>query len=395
MTPARLPVPRHAVPLDPPEVWRAIATLAGRRADPAQVAAFEERFARYLGARAVLGVASGRRAFALGLRALGLKTGSRIGLPAYCFQALVRVVEAYGHEPVFLPIDPGALALDPEGVVAHAGRLDAVTLIQPFGQVADVFGVVEACEERGIPLIEDASQSTGAAMGGRQVGTFGRLGVFSMVSGKNLHGFGGGALVTDDEVLRERAAALAGPPVDRGMPATFRGELVRAFLSSRSGFVLGPYPALRTLAAVAPGRFAALFDEADAPFDAHDPLRRMAPEQAALAILNLQRLDERNLRRRLLARRLRHALGGVGGLTLQAIDPRAIHTFNAFPVRVADGLRFARALLRHGVDVRRDYMTWYGGPPAFPEDVVYLPCHPGMTEDDVDHVAQAVQAVLA
>lgn len=387
-----LPIPRHIIPLDMREVALATRLAAGFQPGEQALAQFTDAVARRLGVAHVVPVASGRRALALALHALQLRPGARIGVPTYCFPALVRVFEAYGYQPVFLPISADTLAIDADALRPLVSSLDAVLGIQPFGQIAGVPEAAAVCAQAGVPLIEDASQSTGALRDGRAAGAWGRVSVFSMVDGKNLQAFGGGLLATDDAALADRARARLGP-AEGSVAADFRAGLIRATLSSRVPFAAGPWPALRARAAVDPAGFDAMFDEPDAPFDAADPLRAMSPARAAFALLNLQRLDERNLRRREVARLLFAGLDGVDGLHLQR-PGAGTHTYNAFPVRVRDGAVFARRLMRFGVDVRRDYMVWFTPDRAFDEDVVYLPSHPGMDEPDARRVIDAVRSVL-
>jgi dTDP-4-amino-4,6-dideoxygalactose transaminase len=387
-----LPIPRHIIPMDLPEVALAARLAAGSSPGEDALVRFTDAVGRRLGVPHVVPIASGRRALALALHALQLKPGARVGVPTYCFPALVRVFEAYGYQPVFVPIGADTLAIDPDGLRRVVASLDAVMGIEPFGQICGVPDCESICDEAGVPLIEDASQSTGAIRDGRPAGSWGRVGVFSMVDGKNLQAFGGGLLTTHDADLAARARARLGP-TEGSVAADFRGGLARAALSARVPFAAGPWPALRARASLDPDGFDTMFDEPDAPFDAADPLRAMSPARAAFALLNLQRLDERNLRRREVARLLFAGLDGVDGLSLQRPGP-GTHTYNAFPVRVRDGATFARRLMRFGVDVRRDYMAWFTPDRAFDEDVVYLPSHPGMDEADARRVVAAVRSVL-
>lgn len=385
------PIPRHVIPLEADEIALAARLAAGGHARPGGRDTLVAALQRRLGVEHVVPVASGRRALALALHALDLPGRARVGVPSYCFPALVRVIEAYDHIPVFLPCSPTTLTLDPDALATRVFHLDAVLGIQPFGQATGIPECADVCRGAGVPLIEDASQSTGAERDGRAVGSFGAVSVFSMVDGKNLHAFGGGLLATSDARIAARATARLGPP-EGPLASDFRTGLVRALASSPRPFAVGAYPALRLRAALDPSGFDAMFDEPDAPFDPDDPLRTMSDDRCAFAVLNLHHLDDRNQRRRTVARVLRDGLQDQPGLTLQDPGP-GTHTYNAFPVRVADGAKFARALLSHGVDIRRDYMVWFDER-AFDDEVVYLPSHPAMTTDDAQRVVEVVRAVL-
>jgi dTDP-4-amino-4,6-dideoxygalactose transaminase len=387
-----LPIPRHNVVFGRHELRVALRYLSGAEFAQNEGAFFESEVAEYLGANQVVAIDSGRKAFALALRALGLKAGDRVLLPEYCFYALVAVVEGLGMEPVFSPIDPDTLALD----VQAAGRLldgvKAVALIQPFGQGVSCAALRKSCAGAGVALIEDASQSTGAVVGGRHVGTLGHVGVFSMVSGKNLHGFGGGMLVTDDRDLARRARALLEPSPQPAAKTRelFRSNLLRAGLTTNLGFAFGAYPACLLLSELAPERYEASFHEARAKYRADTGIYPIAEPQAAMARVGLRLLDRRNARRRRNAQYLRGCLTGIKEIKFQSVDPLGIHTFNAFPILIEKARHFARHLLRHGIDIRRDYMTWYAEP-RFSEDVVYLPNHPGLRVRQMKHIGRVTR----
>ncbi len=394
----RLPIPRHHIALDRDELRLGVG-LAGRgRAPPGSRAAFEIAVARAFGAERAVAVESGRTALCLALQALDLAAGAVVVLPQYCFFSVVGVVEAMGLTPRFAPVDADTFTLD---VVALAGALDGaacLVIVHPFGQAASVDRIAAICAEADVPLVEDASQSTGASLEGKSVGSFGAYGVFSLVSGKNLQTFGGGLVVAADPARAARLDVLT-----RGLQEAdedrarqlLRSSLPRWLLATRVGFAVAGWPGFVLIDALAPARLDQLFHEERRSFDPNERIRRLSDAQGALGLLGLERLDLRNSRRRHSAQRLLDGLGGVPGLALQHPDPRASHTWNAVPVRVADGDGLARRLLRAGVDVRKDYMDHYGAGRAFSEDVIYVPNHTAMTEADIDRVIAAVRAAIA
>lgn len=373
------------------------AHLAGRGQPAGGRERFERALAQHLGVSLVRTVASGRQALAMALRALQLPAGARVGLPRYCFYSLVGVVEALGLRPVFVPIDPGSLAMDPGALGQVVHELNGLVFIHPFGQLGPVTEIADRCREAGIPLVEDASQSTGASLQGRQAGSFGDLGVLSLVSGKNLQTFGGGVVATSNAELGARLDQQyerTAPPDPAGTRAAFRVGLLRWGLSTRAGFRFVAFPAFLALSELAQGRYASMMDEQRVPFPADSTVRRLSDVQGEYGCLDLEQLRTRNDARRRNALRLVGLLDGVDGIQLQRFSQRAVNTFNAVPARVTDGPGFARGLLRRGVDTRFDYMEWFGGDRDFDEDVVYLPGHPALTARDVDRVGAAARDVL-
>lgn len=393
----RRPISRHNVNITRAQLRLLLGHLAGAPRPSGGRDRFERRLARYLDVSHVTTVASGRAALALSLRVLGLPPGGLVGLPRYCFYSLVGVVRALGLRPVFVSVEPGTLAMDPEALSAVVGDLCCVILIHPFGQLAPVLEVASVCRGAGVPLVEDASQSTGATLEGRQAGSFGRVGVLSLVSGKNLQTFGGGVVATDDTSLDARLTELIArsAPTESGHTrAAFRSGLTRWALSAGPGFRIGTLPMLVALSELSEDRYAALLREEKRPFDAGAQLKRLADVQGEYGCLDLEQLERRNAVRRRNAAQLAEDLDGMSGIQLQRLQRHALNTFNAVAVRVTDGTGFARELLRRGVDTRLDYMEWFGGARDFHEDVVYLPNHPGLEPRDVARVVEAVRAVL-
>jgi dTDP-4-amino-4,6-dideoxygalactose transaminase len=170
-----------------------------------EVAAFEEEAARFLGAGHAVGVANGTDALVLVLDALGVGPGDEVICPAFTFYATAESVARRGATPVFADIDPLTLNLDPADVAAKlTGRTKAVLPVHLFGRPLDV-GLLAG----GAPVVEDAAQAFGAAVGGRRAGSLAAAATFSFYPTKNLFGLGDGGLVTTgDEALHERVRLL-------------------------------------------------------------------------------------------------------------------------------------------------------------------------------------------
>lgn len=391
-----LPVGRHNIDLTAREVRLLAAAAAGRREPAGGRVRFQRAFGDLVGVRHVFALESARVALATLLAALGLPPGARVVVPALTFYTLPQVVAALGLEVVPAPIDPARLCLDPGELEPLLPGAAAVLLIHPFGQVADVLAVRAACQRRGVPLIEEASQSTGAMLDGVRVGAFGLASCFSLVHGKNLQTFGGGLLATDDDALAERVrGCLAGAaePRQEWVRARLRGGLLQWAAATRPGFAAAWLPLLAA-SETDRARLDAAFAEERPAFD---PGRRpvlLSEAQGALGVLQIAELDRRNLRRAENAAVLLAALEGAPGITLPTCDPRAHNTFNAVAVRVLGGARaLARRLLRRGIDVRDDYMDWIGERPQGFGELLYLPNHPGLSEADMRRVARVVRGL--
>ena len=342
----------------------------------------------------VAALGSSREALLLLLRALELPEGARVVVPAYTFYTVPAVVEALGLTVVPAPIEPEGYGLDPAGLAPLLDGASAVIVIHPFGQVARIEELRTLCSEAGVPLVEDGSQATGAAVGGTRVGAFGTASTFSLVHGKNLQTFGGGLLATSDEGLIERlevlleGAVAPDPEVVRGK---LRGGLVNWALATRPAFAGLVFPPLLVASELARGRLDASFAEHRAPLDADRPPTRLSDDQGHLGCLGLEALDGRNQRRADNATRLLSLLQGTPGLGLPKVDPVATNTYNAVAVRTEDARRLAKSLLRRGIDTRDDYMDWLTEPPAGFGEVLYLPSHPALGPRDMERLARVVR----
>jgi len=169
-----------------------------------EVEAFEARCASYLGVRHAIGVSSGSDALVLALRALGVGPGDEVICPVYTFFATAGSIVRAGAVPVFADIEPRGFNLDPAEVERLVSpRTRAIVPVHLFGRCADVTAIRAVTS---VPVVEDAAQAIGAALGERRAGSLGEMGCFSFFPSKSLGGFGDGGLVTtSDDALAARA----------------------------------------------------------------------------------------------------------------------------------------------------------------------------------------------
>lgn len=173
---------------------------------------FEAGFARHLGVDAehTLFINSCTAGLFLAVELLGLGAGDEVVLPSVSFVAAANAVAASGAVPVFCEVDPHTLNPTAEQIeAAVTERTRAVVVLHYGGRPGDIERIALRCRERGIPLIEDAACAVASRVGGRAVGTFGDIAVWSFDAMKILVTGDGGMLYVKDPELARRARRLA------------------------------------------------------------------------------------------------------------------------------------------------------------------------------------------
>ncbi|MCM8820941.1 MAG: DegT/DnrJ/EryC1/StrS family aminotransferase [Candidatus Omnitrophica bacterium] len=170
-----------------------------------KVKQFEEEFASYVGSRYALGVSSGSAALKVALESLNLPKGKEVIAPCFTFVATIEAIEEAGLKPVLCEIDH-SLNISPEDIKKKITK-DTVAImpVHMMGCSAKMDEILQIAKERGIFVIEDACQATGASFKGKKVGTFGEMGAFSFDYVKVMTTGEGGMVVTDNEELYKQA----------------------------------------------------------------------------------------------------------------------------------------------------------------------------------------------
>ncbi|WP_413870297.1 DegT/DnrJ/EryC1/StrS family aminotransferase, partial [Albidovulum sp.] len=170
----------------------------------------EAEFAEYMGVRYALAVSSCSAALFLALRALDLRPGARVLIPAFTFAAVPSAVIHANCVPVLVEVGEDLrIDLDDFRARLDAGA-EAVLISHMRGHTSDMDVIMAESDARGIPVIEDAAHSLGTRWNGRKIGTIGRIGCFSFQSYKLVNAGEGGMFVTDDPELAARAIIMSG-----------------------------------------------------------------------------------------------------------------------------------------------------------------------------------------
>lgn len=332
-----------------------------------ECAAFEQEFARYIGAAHGVSVASGTDALQLALMACDIGAGDGVVTVANGSVATAAAIELAGADPIFVDVDPRTFTMRAdllEEVLtkpAHA-RIRAVVPVHLYGCPAPMKDITRVAHQYGARIVEDCAQSHGASLHGRMTGTFGDVAAFSFYPTKNLGALGdGGMLTTNSQEIARRAQRLK----QYGWQQRYVSE----------------EPGINS---------------------------RMDEIQAAVLRTKLQGLDSRNRRRRSNADRLTEALKG-SRLILPTAPQDAKHVYHQYVVLVSDRERFRDHLLTAGIESGVHYPVPIHRQPAYrdriragagglavteslAQEVVSLPIHPYLTEADLDRISLACRS---
>ncbi|BCW36885.1 aminotransferase DegT [Arthrobacter sp. StoSoilA2] len=201
------------------------AVLAsGQLAQGSEVASFEQEFSQVLlDGRAAVAVNSGTSGLHLGLLAAGIGAGDEVIVPSFTFAATANSVALTGATPVFADVDPDYYTLDPASVEAKiTDRTAAIMPVHLYGHPFNVDAIGALAAKHGVKVFEDAAQAHGAAVNGRKVGTFGDFAMFSLYPTKNMTSGEGGMVSTGLADVERRLRLLR----NQGMERQYENELV-------------------------------------------------------------------------------------------------------------------------------------------------------------------------
>ncbi|HOO26845.1 MAG TPA: DegT/DnrJ/EryC1/StrS family aminotransferase [Lachnospiraceae bacterium] len=174
---------------------------------------FEKEFAAYLGDGCyAAALSAGTAAIHLALIICGVKRDDIVFGSSLTFAATVNPITYIGAKPVFIDSETDTWNMDPkalEKAFSLYPSVKAVISANLYGTPAKLDEISCICKKHGVPFIEDAAESLGAAVNGKQTGLFGDIGIFSFNGNKIITTSGGGMLVSRDESIVRRARFLA------------------------------------------------------------------------------------------------------------------------------------------------------------------------------------------
>jgi perosamine synthetase len=329
---------------------------SGMLAQGPEVAAFEHEFSAVVGGRECVAVNSGTSALHMMFLAAGIGPGDEVIVPSFSFAATANAVALTGATPVFADIEPASFNLSPAAVEAViTPRTRGVMPVHLYGHPADMKAITALAERHGILVFEDAAQAHAASIDGVPVGAWSLAAAFSFYPTKNMTSGEGGIVSTPDAALARSVRVLR----NQGMERRYENEVV--------GFNT-----------------------------------RMTDLHAAIGRVQLTKLAGWTARRQANAAFLTEHLEGV---VTPPVTDGAVHVWHQYTIRVPDDRDgFAEALTGRGVGNGVYYPTPIHRLPSFelsldlPEteratrEVLSLPVHPSLTDDDLHTIVEAVNA---
>ncbi len=368
MTLKMLDIERQRAAMEPALSQSVIAVLDhGRFINGPEVSELEEKLRDYVGVEHVIGCANGTDALQILMRAIGAGPGDAVFVPSLTYYATAEAVALIGATPIFVDVDMDTACMSASSLkaavdeVVAEGKLTprAIAPVDLFSLIPDYTALRAIADDHGMKVLIDAAQSFGTETPGGRAGRFGDAAGTSFYPSKSLGGYGdGGAMFTNDPEIAKVARAMANHGVYAGQ---------HHYVGTNS---------------------------------------RLDSMQAAILLHKLAIFDEELVKRRSIA--ARYAEGMAGHVTVP-VPPEGVDPCWAYYVIRSDNRdALAQHLETCGVPSVPYYKQAVHAQPAFegariapgglPNTEVYsaellcLPSHPYMTDDEVAQVIDAVRS---
>lgn len=322
---------------------------------------FEEQFAKMMQSKYCISCANGTDSLYIAMRALGIKPGDEVIVPAHSWISSSETVTQAGGKVVFCDTDIQTFTIDPAQIESKiTSRTVGIIPVHLFGQPADMDPIMKLAKKHNLWVLEDCAQAHLAKYKGQQVGTFGNVASFSFYPGKNLGAMGdAGAVITNDELIANQMAMIA------RHGGLSKGEHLMEGVNSRL-----------------------------------DGL------QAAILSIKLPYLSEWTHRRQRLASSFDHLLSNIKGLVLPDVSKDVEHVYHLYVIQHESRDLLAQHLKQHDIQTAINYpialpfLPAYGNLKHHPADfpnafhhqsrILSLPIYPEMTELQVGSMVDAI-----
>ncbi len=332
---------------------------SGMIAQGPKVEEFESAFAEYTGCEYAVAVNSGTAALHAALLAHGVGEGDEVITTSFSFIATANSILYTGAKPVFADIEPDTYNIDPEKILEKiTPDTKAIMPVHLYGHPAEMKAIMEIAGDRDLVVIEDTCQAHGAACSGKKVGSFG-TGAFSFYPTKNMTTGEGGMLTTNDRAVAKKARLVRA-----------HGSQTR-YLHECLGFNL-----------------------------------RMTDIAASIGLVQLGKLDGFTASRQKNAELLSTGLRKVPGVSAPGIKTGCTHVFHQYTIRaekrdelasflrekeIGTGIHYPMPIHKQPLYLELGYEDPLPVSEKAAEEVLSLPVHPGVTENDTQKIIEAIR----
>lgn len=341
---------------------------------------FEEHWAAYCGRRFGIAVSNGTAALQLAVLALDLKPGDEIILPTFTIISCATAVIYSGAVPVLVDADPRTWCMDVDQVRDQiTPRTKAILPVHIYGHPVNMDSLLDVAQQHGLAIIEDAAEAHGAEYASKRNGTtrwircgsFGEMSCFSFYANKLITTGEGGMILTDQPRLADRLRSLSN--------LCFQPD--RRFYHESLGYNY-----------------------------------RLTNLQAALAVSQIERMEEIVQKKRAMAASYTERLKEIAGIQLPVEESWARSVYWMYGIVLSDSIpmdavEFAAAMRKRGVETRPFFLGMHEQPVLQKRGLfagehypvaerlarhgLYLPSGLALTEDQITTVCNAVQDVLS
>jgi len=325
---------------------------------------FEQEAREYFGVKYAIGTHCCTHALHLACAALNLTSEDEVIVTAHSWVATAYAVSYTGAKCVFVDIDPITLCIDPRAIEqAITPKTKAIMLVHNFGIPADMDEIMDIANKNGLNVIEDAAPAMGAKYKGKLCGTIGDIGCISFQGAKIAVSQEGGLLLTDNETYYNKAKLLS---------SMGRTDRVAPFWSDEIGFqyTIGSLP-------------------------------------AAMATIQMRRIDELVANKRKIYSWYKDRLEGVHGITLvhEKENTFANYTYpsiwtNKYNMPIITALKELNIHCRPGFPSMNKFPPYNDNSPSLPctyafwHSGIVLPAAHNLVEEDIDYVCENLLKLL-
>jgi len=361
-------IPRTAIPISLEEIATIVKKICtGEVIEGNDIETFERNFVNYLGCKHAVSVNKGRTALTVSLEALNLKPGDEVIAPAFTCPIIFEAVLRSKLKLVLVDVNSGTFNIDLELMEkAVSSKSKVVIPVHMFGQPCDIEAIVEIANQHGLYVIEDVAQALGAKYMERKVGIFGDLSFFSFGPGKNITCGEGGIIGINNEEVVEKTFEMRSelPKPDMKDVLSIVKNIFAMYMFS-SPYLYGlvmervrektekeDNMTTQNLVRLVGGQQGVLYPTMQ--------LKRMSNVSAAIASIQLKKVDEMNQKRVDNAKTYTSQLNNFAEICNCKLPEKGSSVESVFtryvikaPKKKRDFL--ADQLIRHGIDVERPY----------------------------------------